>query len=114
MWLGGLTNSDRLWFHAIKEYRDAISKLGKENSHDVVINRLVRGMLVDLRIFEEVPSRELVDSVRFTAVIANRLETLFYGLYKEVCFLFPSFLFGGKLTTACSMLNSWRIESPRS
>ena len=92
MWLGGLTNSDRLWFHAIKEYRSAVSKLGAENSHDVVINRLVRGMLVDLRIFEEVPLRELVDATRFMAVIANRLETLFFGLYKEVCFLSYSFL----------------------
>ena len=67
-----------------------MSKLGEENTHDVVINRLVRGMLVDMRIFEEVPSRELVDSIRFTAVLANRLETLFFGLYKEVCFLFSS------------------------
>ena len=88
--MGGLTNSDRLWFHAIKEYRSAVSKLGEENTHDVVVNRLVRGMLVDMRIFEEVPSRELVDSIRFTAVLANRLETLFFGLYKEVCFLFSS------------------------
>ena len=97
--MGGLTNSDRLWYHAIKEYCDAISKLGQEDSHDVVINRLVRGMLVDMRIFEEVPSRELVDSIRFTAIVANRLETLFYKLYKEVCFLFSSFLFGRRLTT---------------
>ena len=89
--MGGLTNSDRLWYHAIKEYRDAVSKLGKEDSHDVVINRLVRGMLVDMRIFEEVPSRELVDSIWFTAVIANRLEMLFFKMYKEVCFLFSSY-----------------------
>ena len=97
--MGGLTNSDRLWYHAIKEYRNAVSKLGEGNSHDVVINRLVRGMLVDLRIFEEVPLRELVNLIRFTAIVANRLETLFYGLYKEVCFLFSSFLVGRKLTT---------------
>ena len=96
--MGGLTNSNRLWYHAIKEYRDAVSKLGVKDSHDVVINRLVRGMLVDMRIFEEVPSRELVDSIRFTAIVANRLETLFYGFYKEVCFLFSSFFVGRRLT----------------
>ena len=110
--MGGLTNSDRLWYHAIKEYRSAVSKLGEENSHDVVINRLVRGMLVDLRIFEEVPSRELVDATRFTAIIANRLETLFFGLYKEVCCLIPSFC--RKETDDCdSTSDSWMIECLR-
>ena len=97
--MGGLTNSDRLWYHAIKEYRDAVSKLGQEDSHDVVINRLVRGMLVDMRVFEEVPSRELVDSIRFTAIIANCLKTLFFQMYKEVCFPFSSFFVGRRLTT---------------
>ena len=76
-----------------------ISKLGVKDSHDVVINRLVRGMLVDMRIFEEVPSRELVDSIWFTAIVANRLETLFYGLYKEVCFLSSPSLVRRRLTT---------------
>ena len=97
--MGGLTNSDCLWYHAIKEYCNAVSKLRVKDSHNMVINRLVRGMLVDMRIFEEVPSRKLVDSIRFTAIVANHLETLFYGLYKEVCFPFSSFLVGRKLTT---------------
>ena len=114
MWLGGLTNSDRLWFHAIKEYRNAVSKLGEENSHNVVINRLVRGMLVDLRIFEEVPSRELVDATRFTAIIANRLETLFFRLYKEVRSQSYSSLCGKRTDDDNSMSTSWRIEYLRS
>ena len=100
--MGGLSNSDCLWYHAIKKYRNAVSKLGVEDSHDVVINQLVRGMLVDMRIFEEVPSRELVDSTRFMAIVANRLETLFFGLYKEVCFPFSSFLVGRGLTTVAA------------
>ena len=74
-------------------------KLGQNDGHDVVINRLVHRMLVDMRIFEEVPSRELIDLIRFTTIMANQLENLFLGLYKEVCFLFSSFLVGGKLTT---------------
>ena len=91
-----------------------VSKLGKENSHDVVINRLVRGMLVDLRIFEEVPSRELVDATRFTAIIANRLETLFFGLYKEVRSQSYSSFCRKETDDDDSTPISWRIKYLRS